>query len=156
MPVIRLTTKINAPIETCFDLARSIDLHMAGTEATGERAVGGVTSGLIGLNQEVTWRAKHFGIWQHLTSKITSFDRPSYFRDTMRSGAFRRFDHHHYFEATNGTTIMTDVFDYESPFGLLGKLVDSIFLKRYMERLLRKKNEVLRSAAEQCPEMYLK
>lgn len=87
MPVIKLTTEIQAPLERAFDLARSVELHIASTAHTGERAVAGVTSGLMALGQEVTWRARHFGTWQHLTSRITAFVRPFHFRDSMVRGA---------------------------------------------------------------------
>ena len=69
MPKIELTTIIDAPIERCFDLARSIDLHKLSTAGTDEEAIAGVMSGLIGKNEQVTWKAKHFGITQKLTSK---------------------------------------------------------------------------------------
>src|SRR5262245_31855607 len=98
MPTIELITIIAAPVERTFDLSRSIDLHTESTSATGERAVGGATSGLTGPGQEVTWRARHFGVWQSLTSRIVAFDRPAHFRDSMVRGAFRRFDHDHFFE----------------------------------------------------------
>ncbi len=156
MPKINLTTEIKAPIETVFDLARSIDLHMEGTEQTGEKAVAGVTSGLIGMDEEVTWHAKHFGVWQYLTSKITAFDRPRHFRDSMKKGAFKRFDHDHFFEEKNGVTVMSEVFDFESPLGILGTIVDSLFLARYMESVLREKNQILKVAAETNPEKYLR
>src|SRR5882672_3738333 len=98
MPVIVLTTEINAPIEICFDLARSIDFHKHSVSHTSEKAVGGVVTGLIGAGEEVTWQARHFGIWLSLTSQITAFDRPSHFRDSMKCGPFKRFDHDHFFE----------------------------------------------------------
>ena len=79
--MIRLeeTTMIAAPIERCFDLSRSVEVHLLSNVHSGEQAlaVGGVTSGLVGLSEEVTWRAKHFGIWQNLTSKITAMESPS-------------------------------------------------------------------------------
>jgi ligand-binding SRPBCC domain-containing protein len=92
-------TVVHAPIERCFDLARSVEVHLAGTVHSGETAVAGVTSGLIGMAQCVTWRAKHFGVWQRLTSEITAMDRPAYFQDTMIRGAFRSMKHDHFFEA---------------------------------------------------------
>src|SRR5205823_8723033 len=72
-------TLIHAPIERCFDLARSVEVHLAGNVHSGEKAVasGGVTSGLIGMSQRVTWHAKHLGVWQRLTSEITAMDRPA-------------------------------------------------------------------------------
>jgi hypothetical protein len=71
VPSIYLQTQINAPVERCFDLSRSIDLHMISTSYSEEKAVEGVTSGLIGQGETVTWEAKHFGIIQRLSSKIT-------------------------------------------------------------------------------------
>ncbi len=108
MSVIELSTSIAAPTERVFDLARRIDLHMSSTSRTGERAVAGVTSGLIGLGEEVTWRARHFGIWQSLTVRITEFERPDHFADVMVRGAFRRMEHHHYFDASSNGTMMRD------------------------------------------------
>lgn len=148
MPVIELSTFIAAPIERVFDLARSIDLHTASTAATGERAVAGVTSGLIGSGEQVTWRARHFGVWQSLTSRIEIFERPSHFRDSMVRGAFRRFDHDHFFEPCAEGTRMRDVFDYASPLGILGRLADGLFLERYMRALLSERNRVIKEVAE--------
>ncbi len=108
----------------------------------------GVTSGLIGLGEEVTWEATHFGIRQRLTSRITAFDRPHRFRDSMVRGAFAGFDHDHLFESREGVTIMTDVLDYRSPLGPLGRLADVLFLERYMTRLIQTRAAAIRSAAE--------
>lgn len=148
MPIITLYTEINAPIERCFDLSRSIDLHKISIEHTNEEAVDGVTSGLINLNESVTWRAKHFGIYQNLTTKITEFHSPKFFVDEMVKGAFKGFRHEHHFKAVNEGTLMTDIFDYQSPLGILGKLVDMIVLKRYMTRLLDKRNKTIKEFAE--------
>ena len=148
MPIIDFCTFIDAPVEICFDLARDIDLHIASTVGTDEKAVGGITSGLINLGEEVTWEAAHFGIRQRLTSRITSFDRPHHFRDSQVRGAFRRFDHDHFFGVESGWTAMRDVFDYESPFGFFGRLADRCFLRSYMEKLLKKRALIIKTAAE--------
>lgn len=148
MPRIELKTEIKASKEIVFDLSRSINLHKISTEHTNEKAIAGKTSGLIGLNESVTWRAKHFGIYQNLTSKITEFDRPIYFADEMISGAFKEFKHEHHFADLNGGTLMTDFFDYKSPFGILGKLADTLFLKKYMTELLEKRNRTVKEFAE--------
>jgi len=149
MPTIELETPIAAPPDRVFDLARNIDLHTASTSRSAERAVAGVTSGLIGLGQEVTWRARHFGVWQWLTVQITEFDRPTHFADVMLRGAFRRMEHHHYFEpAADGSTKMRDVFSFESPLGILGRIADVLFLTRYMTSFLVERNRVLKDTAE--------
>ena len=148
MPVIDITTQITAPIERVFDLSRSVDLHAASTAQTGERAIAGVTTGLISLGQEVTWRARHFGIWQCLTSRITSFDPPTHFRDSMVRGVFRRFDHDHFFSESGRVTTMRDVFDFDSPFGMLGHIANHLFLARYLTRFLVNRNAAIKFAAE--------
>lgn len=146
---LKLQTEIDAPIGRCFDLSRSIELHLLGTEQTKERAVGGVTSGLIGMGDFVRWQAVHFGVKQHLSSRITAFERPDYFQDTMFQGAFRSMRHDHFFETLeSGKTLMTDDFIFEAPLGLLGLLVEKAVLKSYMHRLLAHRNDVLKQAAE--------
>ncbi|MCZ4319018.1 SRPBCC family protein [Aequorivita viscosa] len=148
MPRIELRTKIKAKIEIVFDLSRSIDLHKISTIQTNEEAIAGKTSGLIKLNESVTWRAKHFGIYQKLTSKVTEFDRPNYFADEMASGAFSEFKHEHHFADLNGETLMTDLFYYKSPLGVLGRLADKLFLKNYMTELLAERNRIIKEFAE--------
>jgi ligand-binding SRPBCC domain-containing protein len=148
---LETTTLIYAPVERCFDLARSVEVHVLGNVHYGEAAVAaaGVTSGLIGLGERVTWRAKHFWIWQTLTSRITAMERPVYFQDVMIQGAFRSMKHDHYFrQLTAGLTEMKDVFSFEAPFALLGRVVEAVVLRRYMNRLLKERNDVIRNVAE--------
>jgi ligand-binding SRPBCC domain-containing protein len=148
VPVIEFTTEVHAPIQRTFDLARSVELHMDSTAQTGERAVAGVMSGLMALGDEVTWRARHFGVWQHLTSRITMFERPFHFRDSMVRGAFRCFDHDHFFAQQGEITVMRDVFDYQSPFGILGRAADRLFLTGYMRRFLLTRSTLIKTVAE--------
>lgn len=148
MPRVVLTTEINASKEIVFDISRSIDLHKISTEQTNEEAIAGVTTGLIGLNEWVTWQAKHFSISQKLTTKITEFEYPNYFTDEMMKGAFKNFKHKHVFESRQNGTLMTDYFDYTSPLGFLGKIADSLFLKKYMTNFLKKRNTTIKAFAE--------
>ena len=148
MPRFTLTTHIKAPIEICFDLARSIDLHLDTMKHTGEQAIAGVTSGLIGLNQTVTWKARHFGVVMTLTSKITECNSPVVFADEMLKGPFKMMKHRHVFEQKDGYTLMTDEFVYESPLGILGHLADALFLRNYMRKLIAHRNQVIKQKAE--------
>jgi len=148
MPIIRLETHINAPIVRVFDLARSIDLHKLSTRGTHEEAIAGRTSGLIELGETVTWRAKHFGVYQNLTVEITKFEKPHLFEDIMLSGTFKKMKHNHRFKEETSETIMIDEFEFISPLGPLGKIADSFFLKSYMKRFLVSKNKVLKKIAE--------
>jgi ligand-binding SRPBCC domain-containing protein len=144
-------TAIRAPIERCFDLARSVEVHLAGNVHSGETAVAaaGVTSGLIHMAQRVTWRAKHLGVWHSLTSEITAMDRPTYFQDTMIQGVFRFMTHDHFFQTlSRDETEMKNVFCFAAPLPLLGGLAEIAFLRRYMQGLLRERNAVLKEIAE--------
>lgn len=135
-------------MERVFDLARSVDAHVASATGTHERPVGGKTRGLLGLGEEVTWEARHLGLRQRLTSRITAFDRPRYFRDSMVRGAFARFDHDHHFEpVAGGATRCLDVFDFDAPLGPLGDVAEWLFLERYMRRFLEERLRVLEQLA---------
>ncbi len=148
MAEIILITRIKNEIQICFDLARSIDLHKISTAHTNETAIAGCTGGLIGLNEFVTWEAVHFGIRQRLSTKITRFDSPTHFRDEQINGIFKFMKHDHYFAKDGNETIMTDNFCFQSPLGLLGKLVDMIVLKKYLTGLLIKRNDIIKQFAE--------
>ncbi len=148
MPKIETETIINAPIEICFDLSRSVDLHKISTSKTKEYVFAGRKKGLLEAGESVTWRAKHFGVWQNLTSKITNFEYPFYFSDEMVKGAFHSFKHEHRFETKEGKTIMKDIFDFKSPFGVIGAVVDKIILTNYMKAFIEERNQVIKDFAE--------
>lgn len=149
MPIIQVQVLIRAPVELCFDLARDVEAHQRSVSHTGERAVAGVSAGLMGLGDTVTWEAVHFGVRQRLTARITEFERPYRFVDEMVAGAFAGFHHTHRFEPVAEGTRMTDVFDYRSPLGPLGRLADVLFLERYMRRFLTVRSEALKRMAEE-------
>jgi ligand-binding SRPBCC domain-containing protein len=148
MNIIRLETFVDAPIDRVFDLSRSVELHKLSTKDTHEEAIDGKTTGLVDLNDFITWRAKHLGIYQRLTVKIVAMDRPRSFVDTMLKGAFAYMKHTHLFEASGAGTLMTDVFEYKSPLGALGRMADNLFLKDYMTRFLTDRNLEIKAVAE--------
>jgi len=148
MPKIIISTSINAPIQRCFDLARSIDLHQYTSARTGEKAIAGKTNGLINKGETVTWKAKHFGIVQTLTSEISEMNPPFLFEDRMLKGAFKKIQHKHLFEEKDGKTIMVDVFEFESPLGIFGKLFNQLVLTNYMYRFLEERNQQIKKVAE--------
>ncbi len=148
MPTIVLFTKIKAAKKLVFDLSRSIELHKESTKETNEKAIAGRTTGLIELNETVTWRAKHLGVYQNFTSKVTGCRESEYFADKMVSGAFKSFKHEHYFSYKDNTTTLVDVLEYHSPLGFLGKFVDFLFLEKYMKGFLKLRNDTIKEYAE--------
>ena len=148
MPKIVLETIIKAPQKLVFDLSRSIDLHIISTDKTNEKAIAGRTEGLIELGETVTWRAKHLGVYQNFTSKVIGCKEPEYFADIMLKGAFKSFKHEHFFSYENNETILTDIMEYVSPLGIIGKLVDFLFLENYMKGFLVLRNNTIKEFAE--------
>lgn len=148
MPKIHLTSFIAAPIERVFNLSRSINLHQISTASTKEKAIGGVLNGLINKNETVTWQAKHLFKTRVFTSKITAMQIPDFFIDEMLKGDFKSFHHQHHFKAAENGTIMIDLIDFESPYGIIGKIANSLFLRSYIEKFLIKRNAVIKDYAE--------
>jgi len=145
---ILLNTEINAPAEICFDLSRSIDLHLLSTASSKERAIAGVTTGLIGLDETVTWKARHFGIWFELTSTIIELEFPRLFTDKMVRGPFKSIEHVHRFTNNGDHTSMEDSFRFEAPFGVLGRITSKLILTTYLRKLLNSRNEMIKEYAE--------
>ena len=151
MTTLTELTLIQAPIARCFDLARSVEVHVLGNVHFGEQAVplAGSASGLLALGDRVTWRARHFGVRQCLTSQITEFDPPHAFQDTMLSGAFAWMQHDHFFrKLPSGVTEMRDIFHYAAPLPILGILAERLVLDRYMRALLHERNLIIKRVAE--------
>ncbi len=148
MPIIVVETFVAAPIEQCFDMARDIDIHTKTVwKHTRERAVAGVTSGMIGFEETVTFEATHF--WrQRLTSKIVAYDRPYLFVDEMQKGVFKRLKHIHEFIEVEGGTILKDTLDFVAPFGPLGWIADQFVLRFYMKRFILARNRKLKKLLE--------
>lgn len=146
MPSIELRTCIAAPPGRCFDLSLSVEVHVASGHR--ERVVGGVSSGVLGLGDEVTWSAWHFGWLWRMTSVISRHERPSFFVDEMKSGPFGQWRHEHRFVAVDAGTMMLDKAEYSMPLGLIGRLVDRAFLGHYLQRLLLERNDHIKALAE--------
>lgn len=144
-----LTTTIRAPIGVVYDLSRSIELHLASMSSSGERAVGGVTTGHVDVGDTVTWRASHFGVQWRMTSRITVADRPHRFADEQLRGPFAAFHHEHRFTALDDQrTLMQDSITFRAPLGSLGRVVERSLLAAHMRQLIEDRNAFLRSEAE--------
>lgn len=148
MPILEFVTIVGAPPERVFDCARDVGLHVRSFASTRERIVGGRTEGLLELGDEVTWEARHLLLRRRMTVRITTFERPRWFRDQMLRGPFQVFHHDHYFEPDRHGTRMTDVVTFRAPFGPLGKFVGHVVLLRHFERLLDERNRMLKAVAE--------
>jgi hypothetical protein len=147
--VVRFELRIRSsksPAEL-FDLARSVDAHVASMSSSRERAVGGVTSGLLALGDEVTWRGVHFGLPLTMTSRITRMSAPTSFVDEQVRGPFRRFRHEHLFADQDEGCLMIDRIEFEAPLGILGVAVERLILARYLRRIIEERNVELAGPA---------
>lgn len=144
-----LVTRTAVPVEQLFDVALSIDEHVASMDQSHEQAIGGVTAGAIGLGETVTWRARHFGIWFTMTSQVTSLERPDRFVDEQVRGPFRSFHHEHSFSRDGANTVMVDTLTIASP--IFGRLAERVVLVPYLRRLIRARNHYLLTTLGAAP-----
>ena len=136
MPVIILNTIIHAEPKIVFDLSRSIDLHQTSMSHTSEKAIAGITTGLINEGETVTWTARHFFKTRTLKVIITQMKLYDFFEDEMLEGDFKMMKHKHIFKPTENGTLMTDEFSFKTPYGIIGKIFSYVFLTAYMKALL--------------------
>ena len=148
MPNIHLTTFIAAPADRVFDLSRSIDLHKRSMNQYGEVPVAGTTTGLIEQGQEVTWKARHLYKWRFLKVRITEMKRPYEFVDELVTGDFKSMKHQHIFKPCDNGTIMIDLFQFETPYGIAGEWLNKLYLTSYMKNLLEERNKIIKQTAE--------
>jgi ligand-binding SRPBCC domain-containing protein len=148
MPKIHLTTFIAAPSERVFDLSRSIDLHKKSMAHTQEQAVAGTTTGLIELDDTVTWKAKHLMKTRVLKVRVTAMDKNKSFIDEMVEGDFKSMRHEHHFKQIDNGTFLIDLFSFEIPYGSMGKVLGKLFLNRYVKKLLEQRSKFIKDYAE--------
>ena len=148
MPIIHLTTFIAAPADLVFELSRHIGLHRESMSKFKEEVIAGVMSGLIEKDETVTWRARHLFKNRVLTSKITEMVKPEFFTDVQAAGDFKMMKHEHHFKPCENGTILIDLFHFESPYGILGKWFNSLFLTNYLKKMLEQRNKTIKEYAE--------
>lgn len=144
-------TYSSMPQAELFDLSRSIDAHQASMAQSREEAIAGTTSGLISLGEEVSWRARHFGVPLRMTNKITQMQEGESFTDEQIRGPFKHFRHVHEFSSHADTTTMVDHVHFAAPFGPLGRLVERLVLANYMRRLIEERNRFLTESTAKQP-----
>lgn len=148
MPTIHLTTFIAAPPERVFDLSRNIDLHKQSMTRHKEQAVAGIRFGLIEKDETVTWKAKHLFRTRFLRSRVTEMIKPKLFIDEQAEGDFKMMKHEHHFKPCENGTIMIDLIQFEAPYGIAGKWFNTLYLTRYIRKLMEQRNKTIKEFAE--------
>ena len=103
---------------------------------------------MIGLGEEVEWRARHFGLWMKMKVRITAWDFPVYFQDAMVKGPLAYFCHDHSFQESDSGTVMTDEIKFASRVPVLGRMIDALVLKNHFLKLISVRNDLLKAIAE--------
>jgi ligand-binding SRPBCC domain-containing protein len=148
MVLIKLNTWVDAPVERCFRLASCVEFHIASALPLKERAVSGVTSGLLREGDKVKWSVRHFMLRLTHTS-LVEVSRPfAHFREVMVAGIFARYEHEHFFAAMDDGTRVRDEVKFAARFGPLGRMMEALIMRRYMTSLLKRRNAALKRAAE--------
>jgi len=148
METIRLGTWIDAPVERCFLLSLSVDLHVATALSTRDKTSAGATERTIGEGDTLTFKGRHFGVrWRH-TSVIEKLRPHSYYRDVMISGPFRYFEHDHHFAPMDDGTRMRDEVRFSASGGFLGHLRTRMFLRKQLKAFLMERNAMIKRLAE--------
>lgn len=148
MPNIHITTFIAAPVERVFDLSRNIDLHKQSMTKHKEEAVAGTRFGLIEKDETVTWKAKHLFKTRFLRTRITEMIKPNIFIDEQSKGDFKMLKHEHHFKPCENGTIMIDLIHFETPYGNIGKWFNTLYLTKYVRKLIEQRNKTIKEFAE--------
>ncbi|WP_324662488.1 SRPBCC family protein [Haloarcula sediminis] len=126
MGAIVRETRIAAPRDRVFDLARHVEAHVA--TMPEERAEG--ATGLLELGEQVTFKQRQFGVPFELTAEVTGMDRPRRFVDEQLSGVFGSLVHEHTFEEDGDGTLMSDTVKFTMPLGPIGRLGEPVARRR--------------------------
>jgi ligand-binding SRPBCC domain-containing protein len=148
MDKIEFNTHIKAPIQRCFDLARSVDFHKISLGPLKEESVAGCTSGLIGHNQHVLMQSRLWGMRFSTELKITKFNPPFFFSYEIADSTFQSIVHDYYFYDISEETVMVNHFYYKPRWGLVGEVINFIFLQNYLTKIITRRNDLLREYAE--------
>ena len=132
------------------DKKKSVVESGASSEAVVESGVVPATIAGKGSQIVISFRLVPFlpfrGRW---VAEILEYEPLSHFVDQQRSGPMRFWRHRHSFrsEVRNGRegTKVRDEVDYELPFGVLGRIADSILVERMMRRTFAARQSQLTS-----------
>lgn len=98
-----------------------------------------ITSGIhekMYTGQIITYKVSPFlGIKTNWVTEITHVAEGRFFVDEQRFGPYRMWHHEHHFEVKGGGVLMTDRVSYKLPFGFLGRIAHSLFVKNQLKQI---------------------
>lgn len=94
--------------------------------------------------QIINYKVQPFsGIKLRWTTEISQCVEGKYFVDEQRFGPYAFWHHKHFFYPHKDGTRMVDIVDYGLPFGILGNLVHSLFVRKKLESIFAHRYKVL-------------
>ncbi len=139
---------VNAPIERCFLLSTSLELVGQTLKMRLVESGSTKTSGLVVGGDRLLWQGWVFGLPQVHETRITKYERPNFFQDSMGRGRFKRFQHDHFFTEIGGRTLLNDKVRFSLPMGWATAPVARLVVVPHVSRLLRQRLELLKRVAE--------
>lgn len=148
MPSIHLTTFIKAPADRVFDLARNLTLYKKLLQQRKELLSSGSASHLPSTGDTVTVHAKHLGKTRSVILRVMEMDKPRLYVEEQVKGDLGSFRHERHFMVADNGTFLIDKLEVEPPRDLLGRLIGKYYIKRYVEKLVQQRNDLIRQYAE--------
>ncbi len=94
----------------------------------------------------ITYKVKPVpGITTTWVTEITHINKPHFFIDVQRIGPYKLWHHQHFFNESDNGTVAEDLIHYAVPFGPLGNLLNSIYIRGNLDNIFNYRNEVLNS-----------
>lgn len=84
---------------------------------------------------KIDYRLRWHGLPLRWETEIVNWNPPRQFEDLQRKGPYRLWHHTHRFEAVAGGTRILDEVRYQLPFGVLGRLVHALSVRRNVEEI---------------------
>lgn len=148
MSSIHLTTFIKAPVERVFDLCRNTTVYKKALEGRKESLVAGTTGILVNAGDTITLSAKHLGKTRMITARVIEMNIPEKFVEEQVKGDLKSFRHEHHFKSVENGTLVIDLVEMEEPRDAIGSILGKLFMKKYFETLLNKRNALVKLYAE--------
>ncbi|WP_420601427.1 SRPBCC family protein [Flagellimonas sp.] len=83
------------------------------------------------------------GVSTKWVTEITHVLEGRYFVDEQRFGPYTLWHHKHFIEAVDGGVQMEDIIDYKLPFGILGRMVHPILVKKQLIKIFKYREQKL-------------
>jgi ligand-binding SRPBCC domain-containing protein len=131
------TQKIPASMEEVWDFMSSpknlkeITPSYMGFEITSKTRGDKMYPGMI-ISYKVS---PVLGIKMTWVTEITHVDTLKYFVDEQRVGPYRIWHHEHHIRPIDGGVLMEDIITYEPPFGFLGAIANSLFIRKQLNEI---------------------